>query len=44
MLRRRKCKVCQNEYYPDKNGGCSYTANCIISKEGRCLLCKENYI
>ena len=40
----RLCKLCENEYYPDEYGGCSYTDNCIISQNGRCLKCKDNNI
>ena len=38
------CKVCENEYFPDENGGCSYTENCEVSERGRCLKCKKDYI
>ena len=38
------CKICENDYYPDDNGGCSYTNNCEVSERGRCLKCKKNYI
>ena len=26
------CQKCEDGYFPDKNGGCSYTDNCEISK------------
>ena len=38
------CDICENGYYQDNNGGCSYTENCEISYKGECLKCKENYI
>ena len=38
------CKKCELGYYPDKNGGCSYTENCIISYNGNCIQCENNYI
>lgn len=38
------CQICENGYYRDNNGGCSYTENCDISYNGDCLKCKENYI
>ena len=38
------CKICEIDYYPDENGGCSYTDNCEISYMGECLKCKNNYI
>ena len=44
----RKCirgkNKCEEENFPDKNGGCSYTDNCKISEKGKCLKCKENFI
>ena len=38
------CRTCEEAYFPDENGGCSYSNNCEISEEGNCLKCKENYI
>ena len=38
------CKICENGYIPDKNGGCSYTTNCKFSYNGECLECEDNYI
>ena len=38
------CNKCENGYFPDKNGGCSYTDNCILSYKGECLECDNNYI
>ena len=35
---------CEEGYYPDEYGGCSYTKNCILSQRGRCLKCKEDYV
>ena len=31
-------------YYPDENGGCSYTKNCEVSYKGNCIKCKEDFI
>ena len=38
------CKTCEDNYYPDENGGCSYTEGCEISYMGECLKCKNGYI
>ena len=38
------CKTCIDGYFPDGNGGCSYSDNCEISFEGNYLQCKDNYI
>ena len=38
------CKKCLEGYFPDENGGCSYSDNCEISYNGKCLKCKEGYI
>ena len=38
------CKKCDVNYYPDANGGCSYSEGCEISYRGECLQCEENYI
>ena len=38
------CQKCDISFYPDNNGGCSYTNNCEISYKGECLECKDNYI
>ena len=38
------CESCELGYFPDNNGGCSYTANCEISYNGECLKCAENFI
>ena len=37
------CISCENNYFPDENGGCSYTDNCLISSNGICYQCKEDY-
>ena len=38
------CQKCSNNsYYPDLNGGCSSTKNCLLSKDGICTKCYENY-
>ena len=38
------CKVCEYGYFPDKNGGCSYSNFCKISYKGECLICNEDFI
>ena len=38
------CKKCEIGYYPDEYGGCSYSTNCELSFQGKCLICKKNYI
>ena len=38
------CNKCDKGYYPDGNGGCSYTDNCLLSYKGECLECKEDFI
>ena len=38
------CKICEKNYYPDNNGGCTYSEGCLISYKGECLQCDENYI
>ena len=37
------CHNCDEGYYPDENGGCSYSENCQISYQGKCLKCKKDY-
>ncbi len=39
-----KCQICEEGYFPDKNGGCSFTENCSISYNGSCKICDKNYI
>ena len=38
------CKKCQKGYFPDAVGGCAYTKNCLISANGICNKCIDNYI
>ena len=38
------CETCEEGYFPDQNGGCSYTDNCEISYRGKCLNCTEDYV
>ena len=38
------CKICEKGFYPDENGGCSFTGNCKISHKGQCLECINDYI
>ena len=38
------CKKCEEGYFPDGNGGCSYTSNCDVSLQGECLTCNDNFI
>ena len=37
------CSSCELGFYPDQNGGCSTTKNCIISYKGECLQCNEDF-
>ena len=37
------CRKCEIGYYPDEYGGCSYSQNCELSFQGKCLICKKNY-
>ena len=37
------CKVCEDYFYPDENGGCSYSFGCEISYKGNCLKCKNGF-
>ena len=37
------CNECEQGFYPDKNGGCSYTENCEISYDGHCIKCDSEY-
>jgi len=39
-----KCQNCDLGYFPDENGGCSYSDNCKISYKGECIQCKEDFI
>ena len=38
------CKTCEEGYFPDLNGGCSYSSNCQISYQGECIKCIDNFI
>ena len=38
------CKTCEEGYYPDENGGCSYSNNCKISYRGECVECNDGYL
>ena len=38
------CAQCEQGFFPDKNGGCSYSSNCKISDKGKCLLCDSDFI
>ena len=38
------CKECEIGFFPDENGGCSYTDNCEFSYNGKCLKCKSDFI
>ena len=38
------CEICETGFFADKNGGCSYTANCKISYKGECIECDDNFI
>lgn len=38
------CQKCSSYFlYPDQNGGCSSSKHCLISTEGICTLCSNNY-
>ena len=38
------CQKCSNiSFYPDQNGGCSLTKNCILSNKGICLICENGF-
>ena len=37
------CLQCELGFYTDENGGCSTTDNCIISENGKCLKCKDDF-
>jgi len=38
------CRECEYGFYPDENGGCSYSNGCKISSKGECLQCKEDFV
>ena len=38
------CQKCEEGYFPDGNGGCSHTINCILSDKGECFECEKDYI
>ena len=38
------CNLCDSGYFPDENGGCSYSNFCKISFKGECIECIDNYI
>jgi hypothetical protein len=38
------CKTCDEGYFPDENGACSYSDNCQISYHGECLKCQKDYV
>ena len=37
------CSKCELGFSPDENGGCSYTNNCLISEDGKCIQCKGDF-
>ena len=37
-------KKCEENYYNDENGGCTYSEGCEISYLGECLKCKDGFI
>ena len=43
-LNGKLCEKCERGYYPDENGGCTYTENCKISNKGECIECKQNFL
>ena len=38
------CEQCEKNYYPDTNGGCTYSEGCAISYKGECIECQPDYI
>ena len=38
------CHSCEENYYPDENGGCAYSEGCEISYMGECLKCKSDFV
>jgi hypothetical protein len=38
------CKNCEYGFYPDENGGCSFSNDCKISLKGECLECKQDFV
>ena len=38
------CKICDDGYFLDANGGCSYTNNCEISEKGHCFKLIQKYL
>ena len=38
-----KCDICEDGYFPDNNGGCTYTSNCEISYKGECNKCNKDF-
>ena len=38
------CLKCEENFYPDKIGGCSYTNNCESSNKGICFNCLNDYV
>ena len=43
-INQKICSLCEEDYFPDKTGGCSYTNNCLTSNKGKCLNCIDGYI
>ena len=37
-------KICEEDYFPNENGGCSYSNNYEISEKGKCIKCKNDFI
>ena len=37
------CSSCEYGYYPDEYGGCATSENCIVSYEGECLQCANDF-
>lgn len=36
--------MCDLGYFPNENGGCSYTDHYEMSEKGDCIKCQEDYI
>ena len=38
------CEKCEKNYYPDNNGGCTFSEGCEISYRGVCIQCEPDYV
>ena len=37
------CSSCELGFYPDENGGCATTEHCLVSYDGECLQCADDF-